>query len=141
MMPCEPQCSQKDEPSLVGSIKQNLYSCECGGIVMDAEFSNLPVIAAMFGGRSRIYNDAADEFLKREGARKISFESMTLDAYRGRILTYETNKCYGKLWLLLISRRLYVLNASVPKNYPDKSVIDFYFNSFRPTYKVTKEAR
>jgi hypothetical protein len=135
-----PICTEKDEPTPIGPVRENLFSVECGPIVLDAEYSILPNIAALFGGRSRIYREIVDEFLKRTHATEVTIDPFVLDAYHGRILTYETPSRMGKLWMLLISRRLYVLHASVPKDYRDPSVIDYYFSTFKPTYKSLQEA-
>jgi hypothetical protein len=139
MMLGEPQCTETDEPTPLGPVRENLFSITYGQIMLDAEYTNLPFLAALFGGRSRIYRDIVNEFLKRAHATEIGFETFTFDAYRGRILTYETSTRYGKLWMLLISRRIHVLHASVPKDSPDRSVIDTYFQSFKPIYKTSRQ--
>ena len=137
-MPGEPKFTEKVEATIVGPIQENLYSYRNGPIDLDAEYSDLPFLAALFGKRSRIYNDIVEEFLKRINGTEISIEAVELDAYRGKVLTYETSKRYGKLWMLLISRRIYALNASVPKDYPDRSFMELYFNSFEPVYRFAK---
>ena len=135
----EPTYTETDEPTPVGSIRENLYSYEHGPISLDAEYSDLPFLAALFGSRSRIYNEIFKEFVKRKKATEISVDPFTFDAYRGKVLIYETSKRYGKLWMLLISRRIYILHASVLKDYPNKSLIDFYINSFKPIYRIARE--
>ena len=139
LMPGEPKYTAKDEPTEVGPIRENLYSYNNGPLDLDAEYSDLPFLAALFARRSRIYNEITAEFLKRMNGTQISLEPISFDAYRGKLLTYETEKRYGKLWMLLISRRIYVLHASVPKDFSDKLFMDFYFDSFKPTYKTARE--
>jgi hypothetical protein len=135
-----PHSSQSETSSPVGVVKEHLYSAECGAIMLDAEYANLPALAALFGGRSRIYRDVVGEFMQREQGTELGFATFVKDAYRGRVLTYEAKGRFGKLWMLLISRRLYVLNASVPRDYPDKSVIDVYLDSFQPIYQGAEES-
>ncbi len=135
-----PLASQSNIATPVGDVKEHLFSAECGTIMLDAEYAVLPSLAALFGGRSRIYRDVVEEFLQREQATELSFVTFAKDAYRGRVVTYEAKGRYGKLWMLLISRRLYVLNVSVPADYPDKSVIDVYLNSFQPVYRGAEQS-
>ena len=139
LMPGKPTYTVKDEPTQVGLVRENLYSYDNGPLELDAEYSDLPFLAALFAKRSRIYNEIVAEFLKRVHGTEISVESITLDAYRGKLLTYETDKRYGKLWMLLISRRIYALHASVPKDFSDKLFMAFYFGSFKPVYKTVRE--
>jgi len=136
-----PRSSQSNIATPVGTVNEYLYSTECGAIMLDAEYANLPSLAALFGGRSRIYRDVVGEFLQREQGTELGFAKFVKDAYHGRVLTYEAKGRFGKLWMLLISRRLYILNASVPKDYADKSVIDVYLNSFQPIYHDTDASR
>jgi hypothetical protein len=135
LMPGSPTSSTTTVPTEVGNVGQHLYSCECEPLTIDAEYSVLPALAALFGGRSRIYRNIVEEFVKREHAKEVGFESMTLDAYHGRVLSYETPTRVGKVFMLLISRNVYVLNASAPRDYPDKSFIEHFFKSFRPIYR------
>jgi hypothetical protein len=138
-MPGSPICTEKDEPTPVGPIRENLFSVECGGIVLDAEYSILPNIAALFASRNRVYREVIQEFLKRMNAREVAVGAFTLDAYHGRILTYETSERFGKLWMLLVSRRIYVLHASVSRAAVDRSPIDYFFSTFKPIYRMPKE--
>lgn len=131
-----PTCVDSGRNTPAGVVREHLCSVESGPYVQDVEFAQLPTLAALFGGRSRIYRDVMEEFLRREHATSVGVETVTLDAYRGRVMTYVNGTREGKVFMLLISRRLYVLHASIPKGSADQAMIETFLASFKPIYTV-----
>ena len=92
----------------------------------------------MFGGTNRIYRKSSEAFLTEVKGKTLSMKDIKIDAYRGKELVYKTATEFGKARFILIGKRLYVLQASIPTVTEDKSAIDHYLDSFKPIYRCSK---
>lgn len=137
-MPGRPTLSLKRDETPVGEVVSRIYTYENTVISLTAEYSDLPGIAVIFGGRKRIYSKSRDAFLDDAKGSEVLFDDMRFDAYRAMELIYETSTQYGKAWFILIGKRLYVLQAAMNKEIVDKSPIDRYFETFKPVYRKGK---
>lgn len=135
LMPGMPSFSSKESISPVGVIGEHLYCFENGVITVSASFTDLPGLAAIFGGWKRIYRESSRAFLDEVKGQEVSAKNIALDAYQGKELIYQTEKEYGKARFFLIGKRLYVLQASVPCDEKNRSLIDLYLDSFKPIYR------
>lgn len=138
MMPGKPAFTSKTSQSPVGEIGENLYCFENGIITVSAQFTDLPGLAAIFGGWGRIYRESRKAFLAEVGGDEISARNVIIDAYRGKELIYRTSTDYGKVRFYLVGKRLYVLQASVPHQEGDRAMIDYFLESFQPIYRNVK---
>ncbi len=134
-MPGTPELERKVEETPVGSIDTYRYELKVGKLTFAAGYADIPSLIVIFGGKERIYDKVREEYLKRAHGEEISFEEFKHDLYRGRVLVYEGDGRYGKVKMLLVSRRAYLIMASVPIDYEDKGVIDRYLASFKPIYR------
>jgi hypothetical protein len=133
MMPGTPKLSTKVDHVPVGEIVENLYTYESKKITLTAEYSDLPEIAVAFGGKKTIYDKSKKGFLKDVGGEELVFEDITVGGHKGKELAYKTATRSGKVRFILMSKRLYVLQASVLLSSKDKSPIDYYLKSFKAT--------
>lgn len=135
MMPGHPTMSLKRDETPVGEVISRIYTYENTTISLTAEYSDLPGVAVIFGGRKRIYSKSRDAFLEDAKGHEVASLDIRFGAYRGRELIYETATQYGKARFILIGKRLYVLQAAMDKGVEDKSPIDRYFETFKPVYR------
>ena len=140
LMPGNPVFTQKKDATPVGDVISNIYVYETPAISLTAEYSDLPGLALMFGSRKKIYAKTQEAFLADVKGEMISMGTVVLDAYRGVEMEYRTDTQKGKARFILIGTRLYVLQAAV-NNGTDLSVIDKYFQSFRPIYRDVERSR
>jgi hypothetical protein len=134
-MPGRPTMSLKRDETPVGEVVSRIYTYENTVISLTAEYSDLPGVAVIFGGRKRIYDKSRDAFLKDAEGHEIASLGIRLDAYRGMELIYETATQYGKARFILIGKRLYVLQAAMAKGADDRAPIDRYLDTFKPVYR------
>jgi len=141
MMPGPPEFRTGVNNTPIGNIGSNIHEYETGTIDLTVQYSDLPKLAIFFGGRRSIYRKSRKAFLEDVQGERISYDKFWLDGYFGRELSFETLTRFGKVRFLLTGRRLYVFQASVPKEISDRSLIDYYLDSFRQMYKKPKRRR
>jgi hypothetical protein len=133
MMPGHPSYTTKIDHSSVGKIVENLYSYHSDSINLAAEYSDLPGIAIVFGGRKKIYKKSIESFLEHVGGKEMFTEEVDMYGKTSKELVYKTSTHVGKVRFFLAGKRLYVLQASVPIAETNKGAMDYYLRSFRLT--------
>lgn len=125
----------------IGAIDENRFIFENGYLELAVEYTDLPGLAVIFGGRGKIYRNSVEAFLEDVGGRKLKNHTFTLDAYEGKEISYETDTHVGKARFLLIGNRLYVLHAAVTKSHRGDGIIEYYLESFEPIYRDHRRRR
>lgn len=127
--PTPPQARTVDEKTTVGTIVEHFYSSKGPKGKFTVEFSKLPGIAVFFGGHNTIYNKAREAFLKKTGAKQISFNKITIQGEKAAELSFTTaTGVPGKAHFILIKKRFYVVTANSSEG---NTPIDQFLNSFK----------
>ncbi len=139
-LPGTPSEEQKTEETPVGDIETTRYVVRTEGVTFGAGYADIPGLIVIFGGRKRIYERIIEEYLKRAEGKELSVTPFRLDAYRGRILTYDSPKRYGKVLMLLVGRRAYLIMCSVPRSSTKvRKIIEQYLDGFQPLYRKARD--
>lgn len=138
-LPGTPSEEQKTEETPVGDIETTRYVVRTEGITFGAGYADIPGLIVIFGGRKRIYDRIIEEYLKRAEGKELSATLFRLDAYRGRILTYESRERYGKVLMLLVGRRAYLIMCSIPRSSSQREIIERYLDGFQPLYRKARD--
>ena len=138
LMPGKPTTYREATHSKIGEIGEEFYTYKDDEMTLTVEYSDLPSLATIFGGRHMIYKKAKEGFLKSTNGREKSFVNISVEGTRGMELIYVTPTRNGKTFFLLVSKRLYVIQASVLKKVADKSSLDTFLHSFKPIYKQVR---
>ncbi|MFH1654409.1 MAG: hypothetical protein ABIE74_10215, partial [Pseudomonadota bacterium] len=108
------------------------YSFKDKSITLTVEYSDIPGLARTLGGRGEIYKKTKDGFLKSVNGETISFNDITVAGSQGKELIYKTPTRTGKTILVMVKKRLFVIQSSAMKETKDKSPLDKFLNSFAP---------
>ena len=141
LFPGRPTTYQKSKHTKIGDVGEHFFTFKDDQLTLTVEYTDLPSIAAIFGGRHTIYDKAKDGFLKSTNGREISFVNISVAGTRGKELTYATPTRNGKTFFLEVGKRLYVLQASMIKKVTDTSPINKFLHSFKPIYRQERDYR
>lgn len=131
-MPGAPTTYSKAKHTKIGNIGEEFYSFKDKEKTFTVEYSDLPEIAVIFGGRHDIYKRTKNGFLGSTHGEQISFNDITIGGKKGKLLVYATPTRTGKVLMVLIKKRLYIVQGSIVKEAKDKAAVDKFINSFRP---------
>lgn len=133
LMPGTPTTYHESTHTAIGNIGEELYTYKDNNkMTLTVEYSDIPSLAAFFGGHHTIYNKAKKGFLRSTNGKEISFVNISVAGTRGKELVYATPTRNGKTLFLMVNKRLYVVQASMLKKVPDKSPINTFLHSFKP---------
>ena len=141
LMPGTPTLKTTVDHTPVGKIGEDLFTLKTKDMTFTIEYSDLPGIAVFFGGRKTIYKKANEGFLKNVHGKEVSSKNFTHDGKKGLEVTYETPTRNGKVRYLLISKRLYVTQASIVKDAKGQPAIDKYLNSFKTGFENNRKIK
>jgi hypothetical protein len=139
LFPGKPTTYHKATHTKIGDIGEEFFTYKDDKMTLTVEYSDLPSLAAIFGGRHTIYNRSKNGFLKSTNGKEISFVNISVGGTRGKELVYVTPTRNGKTFFLEVGKRLYVIQASMIKKVTDTSPLDKFLHSFNPIYREARD--
>ncbi len=131
-MPGTPQTYTEAKHTKIGIIGEEFYRYEDEGVALTVEYSDLPDLINMFGGKHEVYKKIVEDFLSGDDHKEVSLAETAVAGEKGKMLIYETPTRDGKALMVLVKRRLYVVHASMVKGANGKSAMDDFISSFKP---------
>lgn len=130
--PGTPQTSSQQNPSPVGTVTTNLFTCQASYGNFTVTYSDLPSIAASFA-EGKCFDGARDGLLQDSKGTLVSYtdwQSQGRDDAKD--IVYKSPTAQGHAWLIMCGSRMYVLDARV-KNGTQQAWVDPFFKNFTYT--------
>jgi len=127
--PGTPQTSTQSNPSPVGQVNTNLFTCPASYGTFTVTYTDLPSIAASFA-QGKCFDGARDGLLQDAKAQLVSYtdwQSQNRDDAKD--LVYKSATVQGHAWLIMVGSRMYVCDARVKTGTPP-AWVDPFFKSF-----------
>lgn len=130
MVPGAPQHRSSTNDTPIGPVVENSYVCQRPGESFTVSFTDLPGMALLFEGRPGLYDKAREALLKQVAGRQVSFQPLQVGGREARVLDYALKsggkEQAGRAWFVLVGRRLYVVDATIPKAKAPKGFEPFF---------------
>ncbi len=126
--PGTPQTSTQQNPSPVGQVVTNMFTCPVNYGSFTVTYSDLPGIAASFA-EGKCFDGARDGLLQDAKAQAVSYTDWSHNGDDAKDLVYKSATLQGHSWLIMQGSRMWVVDART-KIGTQSSSIDPFFKSF-----------
>lgn len=131
-IPGQPTESQSEQSTPIGSITNYSFGVKVGTQSYSVNYSDIPPIAMQFAGADAIIGSAKGSLLKDTSGQEVSFTDFTVSGNPGKRLVYAiegSQPSYGETYFVILSDRLFVVNATVPKG--SEALAEKFLSSFQ----------
>lgn len=132
--PTLPAIKTHDQNSIIGHVTNHLFESRSHLGDFSVDYSDLPGFAITFTGNETIYSHATGALLKDTLGKLKSSKDFNYQGHTGKHLIYdiphasEKPEFDGQAYLLLIDKRLYVINVVAPAN-TEETQVNHFLNS------------
>ena len=123
--PGAPTATVQQDRSPLGQVTTNIFTCPVSYGTFTVTYSDLPSIAASFA-QGEVFDGARDGLLSDAKASAVSYTDWQHGEDDAKDLVYKSSAVQGHAWLIMVSSRLYVLDARVKVGTPAAASAPFF---------------
>ncbi len=132
MLPDIPRQGTSTIQTLVGPVVEHSFGSTSQEAGFTVSYTDLPAVALLAGGRQGIYDQARLALLDHVDGQQVAFLALKVAKRQARVLTYtleaDSLARVGRTWFVLVGRRLYVVDATMPAAMT-QNLLDGFFAS------------